>query len=178
MTWIMLFESVKLFFIRIILSSRSSWTILHFCDWESLSIRWITVKICTISLSQINRKANFEFQLLMLFHYHQRVMLAEALRDCGELWRVMESLVIVSRCGVTWFWLQLIHFLAGKTSSSVNWARYEILSMKECKNFFTVNNYTEYIERNFCGRGIAASTCQVFNKQYFLHLEFLKIIAI
>jgi secreted trypsin-like serine protease len=42
---------------------------------------------------------------------------------------------------------------------SPNWARYEILSLKECQNFFT-RNFTEYSSRIICGRGIRASTCQ------------------
>lgn len=49
--------------------------------------------------------------------------------------------------------------------------------MKECKNFF-LKNYTEYFSKNFCGRGIAASTCQVNEKCsqesqsiYYLYLK-------
>lgn len=49
--------------------------------------------------------------------------------------------------------------VAGPTASAPNWARYEIISLKECQNFFTCN-FTEYSNQIICGRGIRASTCQ------------------
>lgn len=48
---------------------------------------------------------------------------------------------------------------AGPTAVSPHWARYEILSLKDCQNFF-MKNFTEYSGQVICGRGIRAATCE------------------
>lgn len=48
---------------------------------------------------------------------------------------------------------------AGPTATSPNWARYEILGLSECRNFFRFT-YTKYTEKNICVRGVRASTCE------------------
>lgn len=41
----------------------------------------------------------------------------------------------------------------------MNWAHYEVLSLKECRNFFQ-RDVAEIADKVICGRGIKASTCQ------------------
>lgn len=48
---------------------------------------------------------------------------------------------------------------AGPTAVSPHWARYEILSLRDCQNFF-MKNFTEYSGQVICGRGIRAATCE------------------
>lgn len=50
-------------------------------------------------------------------------------------------------------------FLAGPTVNAPRWARFEILSLRECQNMLR-NNFTDYVDRNLCARGIRASTCE------------------
>lgn len=83
--------------------------------------------------------------------------------DYMASWLAMESSEIVRRILTQNFLTRLMKIsfdgLAGPTATTPNWARYEILSLKECQNFF-LGNFTEYLDTKLCGRGIRASTCQ------------------
>ncbi|KAG5675129.1 hypothetical protein PVAND_005058 [Polypedilum vanderplanki] len=48
---------------------------------------------------------------------------------------------------------------SGATTNVANFAYYEILPLKECRNLF-LHNYTQYTSSSLCGRGIDASSCQ------------------